>query len=149
TKDFREYFFNSYVLILGYFALCLAVVFLFRGLIEDAFKVPGSWMYAAILIAFLDGASQPLLNTWRAQKKPIPFGTYQVSQTALNVLLSLLLVIVLGLNWEGRLLGIMLACFVFDIILVRIIIKGRHATAKINSAYIKDAFLYGAPLIPH
>ena len=80
----------------------------------------------------------------------VQYGGFQVSQTLMNSILSLFLVIVVGLAWEGRLLGQTIAVVFFGLIALFLTYRSGYLKYPENAGfYIKDAMRFGFPLIPH
>jgi len=66
-----------------------------------------------------------------------------------NVTLSLFFIVLLGWKWQGRLLGITIASFIFSFIGIFVLYKRKYISFSFNKEYIKDILFFGIPLIPH
>jgi O-antigen/teichoic acid export membrane protein len=93
--------------------------------------------------------NQILLIDYQVKEEPFNFGVFSISNTALNIGLSLFLVIVLGMNYQGRLLGQYFSILFFSIFAFILLKKRRVLTYKISKEFIKDALLFGLPIVPH
>ena len=135
----------------------LFVSFLFTFLIISAVKTPLShlvkfpenWLLIIVVVALFQSLFTLTLTLWQVEQKPLPYGIFQISQTILNVTLSLIFVVALNWRWQGRLLGIIIVSIIFGFISLFIIYKRKYVSFCFNKAYSRDALLFGIPLIPH
>jgi O-antigen/teichoic acid export membrane protein len=86
---------------------------------------------------------------WRCEEKALTFGKYQISQSILNVLSTILLVIVLLLSWQGRVYSYLVSAVVFGFISLFIFNKKGLMSFKISKEYIRHNLLFALPMIPH
>jgi len=138
----------SYVFV-GNFLLLLLFAYIFRNPIGELLKFPSNLLLLVITIAAADYITRINLVLCQVNNQPFAFGTYRISQTALNVGLSLLFVVALGWRWQGRLLGIFIAFVSFGVLSVFLIRKRGYVTFRFNREYVKDALCYSLPIVPH
>jgi len=112
-------------------------------------KFPENWLLIIVIVALFQSVFTLTLTLWQVEQKPLPYGIFQISQTILNVTLSLIFVVALNWRWQGRLLGIIIVSIIFGFISLFIIYKRKYIRFSFNKVYIKDALLFGIPLIPH
>jgi O-antigen/teichoic acid export membrane protein len=86
---------------------------------------------------------------WQVKNKPVKYGIFQILQTTVNLTLSLILVIYLQMDWEGRASGIVITFISFGMIALYSLVRSRLVIFNINWSYIKIALRFGIPLIPH
>ncbi|KAA0991309.1 lipopolysaccharide biosynthesis protein [Dyadobacter aurulentus] len=144
-----EYIFNIVIVVTTMLLACGIVVLLFSEQLEKYLSVGLSYLLAGLLIAVSQVISSLNLTLWRLEERPIYFGSYQISQTILDTGISLILIIGLNMSWAGRIAGIGLSsvlCAFFSFILLA---KRGYLTFSFNKQYIKEAFKFGLPLIPH
>lgn len=89
------------------------------------------------------------LVLWRLEEKPLYFGLYDISNTILNVVLSLFLVIVIHKGWQGRITAIAISTCVYGIFSIIFLIRRGYIQMVFNTAFFKAAMVFGLPLIPH
>lgn len=124
-------------LLLGYFAS--------GGL----FGLPLFWIMLLPLWAFSQSIFVFTLSLIQAHENPVTYGFMQIGYTALNLGLTLFLVMVLLFGWEGRQYAILLSSVVFVFIsLWKLRSMGLMIFAW-GHAHIRDIFSFGLPLIPH
>lgn len=106
------------------------------------------WLAIAVAAAATQFLIHVRLTMWQVDGNAFRYGAFQVGQTALNLTLSLLL-IGMGLGWQGRALGYVIAVVAFAAIGLATLHAARRIEWRIDPAYVKDALRFGVPLIPH
>lgn len=85
---------------------------------------------------------------FQVQNKAIFFGFYQIFQSLLNISLSIWFVVGIGLNWQGRIEGQVVASIICGVIGICILWKNGFLQISYNKKYVKDILHLGFPLIP-
>ena len=117
--------------------------------ISNVASFPEQWMWAVIVVSATQFINQVNLTLWQVQVKPIPYGIFQVSQTVLNMGLSIWFVVGLGLAWQGRIQAQIIVSVIFALFGVLLLFKDGWIKFKLNKSYIKNALNFGVPLLPH
>lgn len=125
------------------------LVLLIGGWLSGVTGLSRGWLVLAALASASQFLIQIRLGLWQAQSKAISFGLLQVGQTALNLALSVLLVIPADWGWQGRAAGVSVAAIVAAAAALVLLWRGREATWPPTRAYARDALRFGVPLIPH
>ncbi|XQY91542.1 lipopolysaccharide biosynthesis protein [Metabacillus sp. HB246100] len=147
--DFPKYVANSLILLISS-TLMVAIIFaLFSNAIADVSAFPEGWLWAVLVVSFSQFLITIVLVHWQVQVKPLFFGIFQISNTLLNVGLSIWFVVGLGFNWQGRIQGQVITTVVFAIIGFYILNKDGWIKWGLNKDYIKNGLHFGIPLIPH
>lgn len=131
------------------FVLTFSIICILKNSLSHLIKFPESWLPIIVVVALSQSIFTLTLTLWRVEQKPLPYGLFQILQTILNVGLSLVFVVGFSWKWQGRLLGIIITSIVFAFIGAFIIYKREYINFSLNKGYIKDALLFGIPLIPH
>jgi len=154
TAFFREKkeHFSSYLssaLLISFISalLLLPVCWGISPWLSGSFQIPPRWALAVPLICLGQTFVQIVLGLYMIKKEPLRYGAMQVSLTLMNFLLSIFLVY--RYNWEGRLYGIFITYLFFLAMAVFVLLRNHYLTRFIKKTYIKDALLFGIPLIPH
>lgn len=107
----------------------------------------------ALLLAVLAAAAQFVTNVrlviWQVRGEAVRYGLFQIGQMTLNLLLSLFLIGVVGLGWEGRVLGIAGAAVLFAAVGLLSLWRSGALNFRFNHHYARDALRFGVPLVPH
>ena len=141
-----------FVLSVGTFVTFL-FVFFFRGPLGELLQIPKLFVILAVAVASANMVRTLLLTLYQVEKKPINYGYVSVTNTVLNMGISLLFIIGIGLTWKGRIFGIVIASFVTALASLfvfwhRGLLDLPEAKEKIiNEA--KSIMQFGVPLIPN
>jgi O-antigen/teichoic acid export membrane protein len=85
-----------------------------------------------------------------AEQKVFPRSVFVVMQTIIGALVSLFCIVVLNMDWQGRLLGIIIASLAAGIV-GYCIVKGsvKESPTMIQKDFIQDALRFGLPFVPY
>lgn len=147
--DIPKYVSTALVILAVSTSLMLALVFITGTRIAEITSIPKQWLYAAVLVAFLQFLVQIVLALWQASKKPIKYGALRITHAFLDAIGSIILVLVLALSWQGRLSGMLVAWLCAAIIAVYFLVREGWLARSIDPTYGKDALNFGVPLVPH
>lgn len=150
SERFSEYI-TSCIFLLVLSALGVFVILSFSGVwLEKLLGIPYKWILIAVTISFFQFLTKLQLTVWVVKGEAIKYGTLQISNTAINTLLSLFFIFTVGMLWEGRLLGQMIAIVIFGLLAIFLLYKQslfkKPLTLKLD---MQDALKFGLPLIPH
>ncbi|MDP2240450.1 MAG: oligosaccharide flippase family protein [Burkholderiales bacterium] len=147
--DLPRYAASCLLILMASTAMVLLCTFLSKGILESMSGVPGDWLMIAVLVAAMQFVVLARLLLWQVSKQAWKYGAMQIGQSGLNAGLSLWLVLVIGLAWEGRTLGIVIASAIVMVIAAASLWRDGWIRSPISLEYIKDALRFGVPLIPH
>lgn len=148
-NELKVYIGNSALIVFISFFLTFAIVYFFKNPLSYLIKFPENWLPIIAVVALSQFFFTLTITLWRVEQKPLPYGIFQILQTILNVSLSLIFVVALGWQWQGRLLGIIITSITFAFVGAFIIYKRKYISFSFNKGYVKDALFFGVPLIPH
>ncbi len=129
--------------------LLLLCAYSFRNELESLTSVPKNWVWVAVLVATMQFVVLVRLSLWQVSKQAWKYGVMQIGQSGLNAGLSLWFVLAVGLGWEGRALGIVLASSIVMAIAAASLWRGGWIRSPISFEYMGNALRFGVPLIPH
>lgn len=127
-----------------------SVFFLFRSNFSEWLSLKPSYVLFAVVVSFCTVIIALRLGQWQVQKKAIDYGALQVSQSLLNMLLSLLLVVALLKGAAGRIDAQIVTGLVF--VLIAFILLKKDGLLKVTvwrKEYLAEALRFGVPLMPH
>ena len=138
----------------GILVVTTSVIFLlvaaFGSWLKVVTGVPADWLLVAVVISGLQFLCNIRLSLWQVAGQAKQYGAFQISQSLLNACLSLIFILVVGLAWQGRVLGQVLAIGIFGIIALWWLLKDgllKNPIAWRTQSH--DAIKFGVPLIPH
>jgi O-antigen/teichoic acid export membrane protein len=148
-EELANYVSNVLLIITVAFVLFTFIVFLLQGPIHNFIPIPLIYIIAASVTAYAQSISAINLTLWQLDDKPLKFGVYGLTLTALNVGLSLVFIVMFGMGWEGRVNGSIIASCVYGLFSLVLICKRNKFHIKIDKKYIRDALVFSLPLVPH
>lgn len=151
TKEEMASFIGSCVQLIVIFSLIVfSVLFVFQDKFAEWLSLKPSYIFFAVLVAFCMVIISIRLAQWQVQKKSVKYGILQISQSLLNMLLSLLLVVVLLRGAEGRIDALIIVNLVFVVIALILLKKDKLLTIFVwRKDYLSEALKFGIPLMPH
>lgn len=142
------YITNGLYILLVSTIISSGIVFLLRNPISELTSFPVEWLWAFILVSSFNVIFQVVQTMFQVQNKAIFFGFYQIFQSLLNISLSIWFVVGIGLNWQGRIEGQVVASIICGVIGICILWKNGFLQISYNKKYVKDILHLGFPLIP-
>jgi O-antigen/teichoic acid export membrane protein len=143
-----KFIYNCFLILLGTSVIIGVLFFLFKNFISELSQYPVQWIWLFPVFCFFQFISQVLLVLWINQAQPVKYGIFQVLQTLLNFVLSLVLIIQADFDWRGRIIGQAAATIFAGCVAVYIIFKSRLLKPEPDIQYIKKAVRFGLPLVP-
>ena len=148
-QKLRIYIGNVFLVLLSNIILVFVLFYVFRASLSSFLKFPRLWLSIGIFVALGKVIISVILVLWRAEQKALSFGLFNLANVIIDMGLSLFFVVVLGLRWQGRLLGITLTSFIFAFLGILILCKRKYIKISFDRKYVKDILFFGLPLIPY
>jgi len=147
--ELKEYIGNLLSILFASFILVFIIVYILKSYFSFFTKFPENWISFIVLIALCRSIYSINIGLWQVEQKSLPYGLFQISRTILNVSSSVIFVVLLCWGWQGRILGVIITSVIFGLLSIFVIYKREYIRFSFNKKYIKDALLFGIPLIPH
>lgn len=134
-------------LVIG-FLITVVIIFLqFQvGLI---FSFPFSMLCFVSLAATAKCINDIILVHWQVRNKPFQYGMFLNLRTIFQAGMSIVLVTIINLSWQGQIFAIVAAPLLFAPIGLAIMIYNSSLVLSFNKDYLKHALFFGVPLVPH
>lgn len=137
-------------ILLGSSVLLLILCSIFSDLLVALLSIPASWIYSALSFCALSFVMNLRLGQWQVRSDAFKFGALQISNSLLNMGLSLLLVFALHHGAQGRVDAQVIAASSSTMVAVYLLIKDKLITLHCwRPDYLREALSFGVPLIPH
>lgn len=149
TGDIPRYIGNCLILALIGTASISCLLWLFGEPISALTAVPRGWLAAIVPIAAGQFIVLVLLALWQAQGKAVHYSVLQLMQTALNISLTLVLVVSLHQKWQGRIVAQVASVLICAVIAVVVLMKSGWIRFDRDNSDMRHALRFGIPLIPH
>lgn len=147
--DLPKYISNCIGILIASTIFVSVVICFFAKFISDFVTFPVEWLWSIVIVSMGQFLVQIALALWQIQMKAVPYGTFQLLQTTLNITLSLVLIVVMGMKWQGRVIAQVFCDGAFGIIAIIFLYKNDWLKFEYDRSYIVSALKYGIPLIPH
>lgn len=147
--DFPRYVGNVLILLIFSFMFFLVVFLIFGKYLSEYTLVPYNWLFVVLYIAVCQFITTILLTIWQVKLKPLYYGILQICQSLLNIGFTFVFIYALHYNWEGRILGQLIAVGSTAIISMFWMFKFKYVKIKYNKEYLRDILQFSIPLIPH
>lgn len=149
-EKLKVYIANVFLIISVSLIFILLATVLLSSQLTKLLDIPLEWLIVGVFISLAQIVNTINLLLWRVEYKAKNYSFFEIAQNLFNVSLTLLFVIAINMDWEGRLLAMAIAIISFGFISFYLVVKVRkYFTYSYNQEYIKDALHYGIPLIPH
>lgn len=149
-KELAEYVGTCVGILVVSSSVLFLLVAVFGSWLAGVSGVPSDWLLVAVVLSGFQFLGNIRLSLWQVAGQAKKYGVFQVSQSLLNASFSLILILIVGLAWQGRVLGQVVAIGVFGIIALWWLLKDELLKiSKDWRAQSRDALNFGIPLIPH
>lgn len=148
--ELAEFIGSCIQLILICSTLAFIVLFIFQKQFSEWLSLNPIYIIFAVLTAMCSAIVNIRLNQWQVKRQALKFGALQISQSLVNMLLSLLFVVVMLRGAEGRINAQLITALIFLLISLFLLSKDKLLKFFVwRKDYIKEALRFGVPLIPH
>lgn len=146
----KEYIFNCLLIFAAAILVCSLIITAFSDIICRYIAIPKLLIPHIIIFAASTCLCNVVLSYFQIKEMCCSYAVFQNACSALNVGLSILLVVKCGMSFKGRIYGISLSKLVFAVIAFIFVCRYiRGNRNKFNRAFIRDELLnFALPLIP-
>lgn len=148
-KQLGEYIGACIQILLLSSLLVFAITFAFSGSLFSLLGIEENWLFLGVVTTLCVIIFQILLGQWQARKKAVIYGSFQISNSLLDLLLSLVFVLVLLWGAEGRVLGQAYTAIGFAFVAIFFLKKNKWLYFfRWKPDFIKEALSFSIPLVP-
>lgn len=150
TAKLRSFIAGCLQILAASTVVALLAALAFGGLLSGFLGLAPGWIVAGVLASALSMVVQLRLNQWQVRNQAAAYGVLQISQSALNLLLSVVLVVGLSQGAGGRIGAHVAVTVIFGIVSAALLKRdGLFSFTGAAPQYIREALAFGVPLIPH
>jgi O-antigen/teichoic acid export membrane protein len=149
-KELAEYVGTCVGILVVSSSVLFLLVALLGSWLAEVSGVPSDWLLAAVILSGLQFLANIRLSLWQVSGEAKRYGAFQITQSLLNAAISLILILSVGMAWEGRVFGQAVAVTLFGVIALLLLL--RDGVLQLPSewrVHSRDALKFGVPLIPH
>ncbi|HET8737389.1 MAG TPA: oligosaccharide flippase family protein [Pricia sp.] len=151
--DLPRFVTTVFMVLLRIGSLTILIFFIVSFLVYDlllAYGFPPVLLAFAVIYTLFSQIAEILLLLWRVSYSTVKFGIFKVMKTAMDLGLSLFLIMVFEMGWEGRIIPQIVVALVFGVIAIYILYKkGNIQKPSIDKEYKKVALAFSVPLAFH
>lgn len=148
-EEIRRYVSNMILLNTLANIICVLLMFPIHNLIEDSLNISFVYQMSVLVLVWFAGITNVNMLLWRCEERPLAFGIYQISQSALNALSTIMFVVVFLLGWQGRIYSMIFSTIIFGLISVVVLYKRGYLGWHVDKSYLKQTLFFALPIIPH
>jgi len=150
TKEELKYYIgNCFLILLATGVIVLLGVVIFRRALSNWLSIETPWLLLSVFVSSFGFVIAIRMRQWQIRKQARNFGAFQVSQSLLNMLLSLLVVVCFLQGAAGRIWVLATIPFIFAVLALVLLYKDDLLGFAWRPAYLREALAFGVPLIPH
>ena len=148
-ENYPSYFTSSIFppFVIAFFLTILLISF--RLSVEDYLEIPFIWILVIPFFCFLSFFNSLLLIDYQIKNEPLKYVVYSLSNSAVYIIISVLLVITFNYGYLGRLIGQYVSVLMFSLIAFYVLYKRKLLVKTFSWTNSKDSLLFGLPLVPH
>lgn len=147
--DLPRYVTTCLLILAASTGIATLIVLLCSHWLEEITQIPTSWLIAAVGVAGAQFVVNVRLSIWQCANQPWRFGALRFAQSAIDATASLVMVLALGLAWQGRIGGLTLAALAASTVAIVSLRREGWLARAGDRRYAVDALKFGMPLIPH
>jgi O-antigen/teichoic acid export membrane protein len=140
---------NCILVVMTFSIATLTLIILFYGFLQQYLNLDLLWLALIPIASFSWIVFSLGLDVLRNRKMVFSFTKHQVGNTIINFTLSLFLIIVLVLGWQGRIIGIIISYFASAIIMIIYLKKNGYIRFHLSKPIIKEILALVLPMIPN
>lgn len=127
----------------------LAITLVITIFFNEIFSIPSHWLQVMPLLSFMLMVNTINLTILRNEGKAYLFGIFEIANTALNMGVTIVLLVIFHYGWYSQAIGISLSYFVFFVIGIAFMRKRGYLSFELDIGEMKSILKISLPLIPH
>jgi len=147
--DFPKLVFNGISINVAILLFLSLLVFLLRDYLGAMLHLPPYWILLVPFIGFCRTIYRLPASLFLVEQKPVKYSVLTISSILCELLFSIFFVVVMGLNWQGRVLGLTLDSSIFLFVGLVLLVRSNLFNFSLDFTYIKNILSYGIPIVFH
>jgi len=136
---------NSAVVFAGFLLLSAA----WPGFSETLSGIPTRWALAAVVIVWAQSVGGQFKALLRIMDKAVWFVTFELGTAALNLGLSIVLVVAFSWGWQGRTSGLASSALIAAVVAFLVLRSMGFGRGSLNRGLLKSMYRICLPLVPY
>ena len=150
SKEELKYFIgNCFLVFFVSTVIMFLIALIFKEALAQWLALDIRWLLFGVIVSSAMFVISMRMGQWQVRKQAKSYGAFQVSQSLLNMLFSLLVVVYFLQGAAGR-IGVLIGIpFIFSVIALLLLFKDGLLGFAWRPAHLREILLFGVPLIPH
>ncbi|MGB0390643.1 MAG: lipopolysaccharide biosynthesis protein [Salibacteraceae bacterium] len=129
--------------------ILLGILLLFQNVIFDYTGLSIKWVIVMLIFIGFEKFNEFLLTYWRLVNKALIFGLWRIVRVALELALSISVVVYFNTSWEGRVEGIAISGIAIGFVSLLVVLSQNNWKLPYVKTEIAEIIKFGVPFIPH
>ena len=149
-KEYIARIIGNCILIVAFLSLIIFMaIIIFYPFLQSLFQLPLLWLFLIPITSFAFILFSMGLNVMRNTKKILTFSKHQIGNTAINLVISLIFIVLLMWGWHGRVWGIIISYIISAAGSYLYLKKNGFISFDVSITLTKTILKVIAPLIPN
>ena len=148
-EEMKTYVFMALLILISSLIISLTSVYILSDYFTSITHLSELWIILAIITAFFQFITFINLALWQAEQKAKYYGVYEILQSLLLSLLTVLFLVVMNIKEEGVIVSIATAIIFFGMLSTIFLWKRDYISLIYRKEDLKDLLHFGLPMIPH
>jgi O-antigen/teichoic acid export membrane protein len=148
-SDLSKYIGNCLIVLATSFLVIALMIWLFSEPISVLSAFPRDWLWLIAIVAASQNICNIMMTIWQVDNKAVKYGIFQNLLTLTNISLSIVFVVVLKKNWQGRIEAQVISAVIFSVVAFYLLYRNGWLKFSFDKGDISDALRFGVPIIPH
>ena len=150
SKQELKYFIgNCFLILAATISLVLLAALIFRHPLSNWLALETNWLLLSVGVSGATFIAALRMGQWQVRKQAKNYGAFQVSQSLINMLLSLLVVVYFLQGAAGRIWVLGVVPMAFAVVALFLLYKDDLLGFAWRPNYLREILAFGVPLIPH
>ena len=147
--ELKYYIGNCFLVLAVTTVLVFVGALVFRRSLVGWLAIDAQWLFLSVVVSSAAFIVSMRMGQWQIRKQAQRFGAFQVTQSLINMLLSLLLVVYFLQGAAGRLWVLSGVPIAFALVALVLLYKDDLLGFAWRPGYLREILAFGVPLIPH
>ena len=147
--ELKYYIGNCFLVLVATTALALLGAVIFKPLLSEWLAIDTQWLLLSVVVSSATFIIAMRMGQWQVRKQAKNYGVFQVSQSLMNMLLSLLVVVYFLQGAAGRIWVLSIMPLIFAAVALFLLYREGLLGFAWRPAFLREILMFGVPLIPH
>jgi len=148
-EEMKGYIYASLLILLTSVMISSLLIHYFSEILVTKTGLTEAWLHLAVFTALFQFITLINLALWQAEQKAKQFGIYQILQSLLMTILTIIFIISFKMGAEGVIVANVISIILFGLLSLIFLWYREYIAFSIDSENFKDLLHFGLPMVPH